>query len=252
MDKRLLKYISVTYLITWIFWWADAILVKFTFFKESDILPMILFTLGGFGPTISACLCMKGGFSWKELRKFLTGYKSKGVRYFLLFVIMEIIVFVLPSQDFIDSIKNADVSPMLIIAIVFLQAALFYGGNEEWGWRGTMQPILQQKLPYCFATLIVGIVWVCWHIPLWFIEGNSHQSMSFISFAIIGILLSYWLSAVYNTTGSVICCMIFHGLTNTLMGVLETEVNVIYVVGLITLTGISILVSMIKLKPDTQ
>ena len=91
--------------------------------------------------------------------------------------------------------------------------------------------------------MIVGIVWVCWHIPLWFIDGNSHQSMSFLTFAILGMALSYWLSAVYNVTGAVVFCMIMHGWTNTMMGLLETNENFIYYIALGVLTAISIVVS---------
>lgn len=72
MDKkRLTKYLMITFLITWICWWGDALLVKMTSLEESDIFPMILFTIGGFGPTIAACICMKGGFTWKNLKVFL-------------------------------------------------------------------------------------------------------------------------------------------------------------------------------------
>lgn len=111
------------------------------------------------------------------------------------------------------------------------------------GWRGTMQVILQEKLPSPIATLIVGAIWVCWHIPLWFIDGNSHQSMSFLTFTILGIALSYWLSAVYNVTGAVVFCMVMHGWTNTMMGLLEINENFVYYTALGALTIISIIVS---------
>ena len=66
--KRLIKYLLLTYIITWICWFGDALLVKVTSFSESDVIPMILFTVGGFGPTIAACVCMEGSFSKKNLK----------------------------------------------------------------------------------------------------------------------------------------------------------------------------------------
>lgn len=44
---KLKKYLIITFLITWVLWWSDAILVKVTSMRESNILPMLLFTLGG-------------------------------------------------------------------------------------------------------------------------------------------------------------------------------------------------------------
>ena len=68
--KRLIKYLLLTYIITWICWFGDALLVKVASFSESDVIPMILFTGGGFGPTIAACVCMEGGFFYKNLLNF--------------------------------------------------------------------------------------------------------------------------------------------------------------------------------------
>ena len=82
-----------------------------------------------------------------------------------------------------------------------------------------MQPIIQEKFSFPIATLIIGVVWAAWHIPLWFIEGNSHQGMSFLLFSVLAILLSYWLAAIYNSTKSVFFCMIMHGITNSLLSI---------------------------------
>ena len=211
MDKkRLTKYLIITFLITWVCWWGDALLVKVTSLTESNVFPMIIFTIGGFGPTIAACICMEGGFTRKNLRRFL----------------------------FNNTKKN-----WLTILVAFIQTALLYGGNEELGWRGTMLPILEKKVSAPLATLIVGIVWVIWHIPLWFIEGNSHQSMSFIWFAVLGLALSYWLSMVYDITRAVMFCMILHGWTNTLMGVVDINQGPLYYALLVVMTATSIIIS---------
>ncbi len=216
--KRLVTYLIITFGITWSFWIINALVVKYTPLNQSDLLSIILLLLGGFGPTIAACLTLEQGFSWKKLIAFLSTYNNRGLCYLLVFALVEISFIALVSDGIRSSIPR---SPMAVIIciIIFIQATLLFGGNEELGWRGIMQPILMKKLPRVLVPLLIGGIWVLWHIPLWFIEGNSHQSMSFISFAVFGIALSYWLSALFEATDSVICSMIFHGLTNTLMGV---------------------------------
>lgn len=85
MDKkRLIKYLLLTFIITWICWWVDALLVKVTALSEGDVLPMVLFTVGGFGPTIAACICMEDGFSKKHLKKFL--FNNSGKNWAFIFV----------------------------------------------------------------------------------------------------------------------------------------------------------------------
>lgn len=75
------------------------------------------------------------------------------------------------------------------------------------------------------------------------IEGNSHQSMSFIWFAVLGLALSYWLSMVYDITRAVMFCMILHGWTNTLMGVVDINQGPLYYVLLVVMTAASMLIS---------
>ncbi len=241
--KKLIRYLSITFGMTWVLWWGDALLVALTPMQCTDVLPMILFTLGGFGPTISACLCLEGKFTFRKLWQFLTQYRQRGVWYVLAFAVAEVLLFVVSSNGLIDSIPQSPIA-LIVGLIVFLQAVVMYGGNEEWGWRGTMQPILQQKLPYPIAILVVGAVWVSWHIPLWFIQGDSHQSMSFISFTLLGLCLSYWLSAIYNATRNLLFCMAFHGLTNTMMGIFAVRQDWIYFVGLLVLTVIAVFIGM--------
>ena len=64
-----------------------------------------------------------------------------------------------------------------------------------------------------------------------------------MTFAILGIALSSWLSAVYNGTGAVVFCMVMHGWTNTMMGLLEINENFVYYTALGALKLTSIIVS---------
>ena len=45
-----------------------------------------------------------------------------------------------------------------------------------------MQPLLEEKLNFPIATIITGVVWGIWHIPLWFVNGSSQQNMPFAIF----------------------------------------------------------------------
>lgn len=247
--KRLKKYLFLTFLITWGCWWGEALLVHATALTESAVFPMILFTLGGFGPTIAAFLCNKGGRGGKRAKAFFFGSFGKNVPFVLAALILETAAFVLCSNGLNASVPRSPVAAVVLLA-VFLQAAVLYGGNEEPGWRGTMHAILIKRFPYEITVLLTGAVWVVWHVPLWFIEGNSHQSMSFVFFAVLGLALSFWLAAVYERTDAVVPCMILHGWTNTLMGLFDIRANAAFYTVLAVLTVLS--VSAVRLKHIKQ
>lgn len=55
-----------------------------------------------------------------------------------------------------------------------LPGNLFIGGLEETGWMYVLQPRLDKKYGFAISSLLIGITWVFWHIPLFFIPGTSH------------------------------------------------------------------------------
>lgn len=231
---QLWKYLLLTFLITYLCWGSLAVFIKLGLFGFSHPIAVILHMIGGFGPTIAALFTFRGKLSVKSLIDFVFVHKKKSARYLLLFCVFEIVVLGISSMEVNPAI------PWYFVPIVFIQAALLYGGNEEWGWRGVMQPILEERVPFPIATLITGSVWAVWHIPLWFVDGASQQNIPFLLFAILGVLLSFWLAAIYKRTHCVFYCSIFHGLTNTLLSLFVIKVNAVLFIGFAVMLALSI------------
>jgi membrane protease YdiL (CAAX protease family) len=57
----------------------------------------------------------------------------------------------------------------LFIMKFFLDSGL----GEELGWRGFLLPRLQARYSALVSSIIVGIVWGLWHLPLFMLEGMS-------------------------------------------------------------------------------
>ncbi len=79
LRSKLIKYLLIAFGFTWLCWWGDALVVRLTALEATYMLPMVLFTVGGFGPAIAACACLDGGFTWKRLGKFLTDYRRRSI-----------------------------------------------------------------------------------------------------------------------------------------------------------------------------
>ena len=224
--KRLRKFLIITFIITILTWGSLAILIKLSLISFTHLIGTMLHIIGGFGPTIASLLVLEEKMEFKSAVKFVFQYKRKTIACFWLLAAMAIAVIGISSMEFNTAL------PWYLIPIVFLQAVFIYGEEEEIGWRGIMQPILEKKFPFPIATVITGTVWGIWHIPLWFIEGSSQQNVAFHFFLMLGVLLSFLLAAIYKRTQCVFVCNVFHGLINTLLSVFVIKLNITLVLGL--------------------
>ncbi|MDQ3248145.1 MAG: CPBP family intramembrane metalloprotease [Chloroflexota bacterium] len=99
-------------------------------------------------------------------------------------------------------------TPLFLFAVFFIAAL-----GEELGWSGYAIDPLQDRFGALAAALMLGVVWVVWHlIPL----RQVPQSLSFIAWWSLGTLayrvIITWL---YNNTGkSVFVAALFHTMIN--------------------------------------
>ena len=97
-------------------------------------------------------------------------------------------------------------------------AALLTGGNEEYGWRGVLLPILQKAANPLVATLVLGVVWELWHLPLTVggVYGDGNPAVITLLRMTAVIPLALVLTALYNSTrGSIFLCVLLHGCYNS-------------------------------------
>lgn len=106
----------------------------------------------------------------------------------------------------------------VLIAIV---VSGIFGGplGEEIGWRGYALPRLTQRLGAAAASVLLGVVWACWHLPLFFVSGLGTYSDQFgqsfpryfLQVTALSVALA-WL--VGNTRGSLLLAVLMHSAIN--------------------------------------
>jgi membrane protease YdiL (CAAX protease family) len=101
------------------------------------------------------------------------------------------------------------------IVVMFLIIGTVNG--EELGWRGFALPRLQAKYDATTSSLILGLIWSVFHLPLFFtLTGSSQSDWLFISFLISTIAMTILYTWMYNNTrGSVLLAYLFHAAANT-------------------------------------
>ncbi len=118
-----------------------------------------------------------------------------------------------------EGVAEFGVNPLAILPALFF--ATLPPILEELGWRGYALDRLQLKWSAFSASLILGVVWALWHLPLFFIEGSyQHDAVGFATtgfwlFMTGVVALSFAFTWIYNNTErSILGIIVLHGWVN--------------------------------------
>jgi membrane protease YdiL (CAAX protease family) len=101
---------------------------------------------------------------------------------------------------------------IMLIAIIF---STWVQAGEEIGWRGFALPHMSERSGLPISTLLLGVIWACWHLPLFFVKGADTFGQSFPLFLIQVTGLSVALGWLYwRTHGSLLLTMLMHAAVN--------------------------------------
>ena len=102
---------------------------------------------------------------------------------------------------------------VLVLSVYFLIVA---GLGEEVGWRGYALPKLQARYGALLASVVLGVAWALWHLPLFFDPSvGSYSDLSFVLWLAYIIPFSILITWVFNSTGgSVLMAMMVHAVMN--------------------------------------
>jgi membrane protease YdiL (CAAX protease family) len=105
--------------------------------------------------------------------------------------------------------------PLLLLPIFLLILTLTDGLGEELAWRGFALPRLLSRYNALAASLILGVIWGVWHLPLVWTEGATLYQQSLWLFLVDITAKSVLFTWVFlHSRGSVLIAMLFHGATN--------------------------------------
>jgi uncharacterized protein len=93
------------------------------------------------------------------------------------------------------------------------------GIGEEIGWRGYALPKLQAGYSALVSSVILGVIWTLWHLPLFFNPDTSYSNTPFWVFLVFLVPFAFLYTWIFNSTGgSVLMIMILHAVTNASTG----------------------------------
>lgn len=176
-----------------------------------------------FSPTISALLLSYIIGGMPAVKKLLLGYTrwKVGVRWYLaafmlLLLPLSIALIYQALGNPVRGLTPGTTTAALIGQFIFT----FFSGPlaEEGGWRGFALPRLQGKYNALVASLILSVIWTCWHIPMYFYPLPS-TLMILPVFLVINAVLTTFMTWLYNNTrGSLVITILAHFCFNLVGG----------------------------------
>jgi uncharacterized protein len=93
-------------------------------------------------------------------------------------------------------------------------------GGEELGWRGFALPHLQRGRSALGASVILGLAWGVWHLPLYLTGADFRPLSLFAPWVLAAVAASVIYTWMYNGTGgSLLIVVLFHAASNMLLTV---------------------------------
>jgi membrane protease YdiL (CAAX protease family) len=232
--KEAYAFLGLTLALSWFVFWGPLVIFK---------IPAISFVSEVKGPAWASALFLVGGFVPSLLAVFLT-WKKEGVpglrllgRRIIQFKLgwrwygytLLIVIAGMAGQLTINKLLGNTFNATLFLAQLgsFLPLLVLGPLSEEIGWRGYALGRLQTRWNALTSSLIVGLVWALWHLPLFMMVGTSYHELGlpFISF-LAGIMansvLYTWL--YNNTKQSIWSAILLHWLYTCAFQVMSTWV----------------------------
>ncbi|MEZ4869454.1 MAG: lysostaphin resistance A-like protein [Caldilineaceae bacterium] len=171
-----------------------------------------------FAPLITALVIVPLTAGWSGLKTLLSrlvrwrvGWRWYGVAFGLPLVVITVAV-IITTLTGAPAPTTAQLAEWPNLFVLFLLLTIFSGPlGEDPGWRGYALERLQGRYSPLVATLILNLLGLLWHAPLFFVDN--------ITWPVVVTILAGWLvlNWMYNcTNGSVLLVILMHGALNAL------------------------------------
>ena len=199
--------------------WVCFFTVALVPIPSDTVLGQSLVLLGAFAPSLAALLVTARTEGCRGVGMLLRGVIKwrVAVRWYLFAasytVIVKLTVAVL-HRVAVGVWPHFDAQPYYIVPFAILFSTPFQAG-EEIGWRGFALPRLAERFGLSRASVVLGVIWGCWHLPQFFIREADTYQQSFWVFVLGVTAFSVILTWLWQRTdGSLLLTMLLHAAWN--------------------------------------
>lgn len=218
--RRATVFLGITVGLSLLVFWGPLALFRipaigFTTDTRGPTWAIVLFIVGGFTPSLVAI-----GMTWVTGGRAAVGSLLRrvvqvriGWRWYAILVGTVIVATAAQIAIMRALGQRFDLSRFVAQLGSLLPLIVLGPLSEELGWRGYALDRLQAKLSPLATSLIVGVAWGIWHLPLFFIPGSTQAESNFpfpgflVGVTALSIIFTW---AHNNTGGSIWTAVFFH------------------------------------------
>lgn len=175
-------YLLLTFGSAWLVW--SPLLLAEYLHLTLPVPSLVFITLGTFAPSITALFLTwryAGGTELRRLLRRAVIWRVSPVWYLIAIAGPALIMLLAMGVHVLLGGTIPDYVPFgvrwLIVVVNFILILLIGGPlGEEFGWRGLALPSLEARFSPLWASLILGVIWAVWHLPLFFISGSKQPA----------------------------------------------------------------------------
>ena len=231
MHRGVIRYITLAYGLAWLIWLVPMVAMAGAYEFNDAFFPFLV--AGSFSPTVAAIVCKFTDEKWEGVKGLLqqacrVRFPKKAYAYALFMLpVLAVLAYALLGIR----AANPEESTLLYVTMVAAPINGLLGLvtgvgplGEELGWRGYLQPILSQRRNDVSAAIAMGLIWAFWHLPLFlFPEWRSGLDLPtfLLLYPVSTVMLSFIMTKLWRWSNrSVFLAMWFHGLVNSLLGLM--------------------------------
>ncbi len=264
MPASVWAFFVFAYALSWVFW-IPAALIKSEGFRP---LAIMLYFVGGFGPTVAGVVMIDRTLNKEGQRDFLrrlVDFRRIGgwwyvfiLLVFPFFAVLTVLMYrlVQGSLPSLPALAGITDQPQQLIGLPLIALQVLLAGplSEEIGWRGFALDELQQRWNALVSSLILGALWSLWHVPLFFIQGSMYHDWGFGTglfwlFLVRMIALSVIMTWVYNKNrNSILSAILLHFGFNFTFGFLHPAPAQVHLYGTLLFVAFTVAVAWIQAR----
>lgn len=246
------RFIAISIGISWTCWFLVAGTGRNVF---TDLEVGLIYVLGGFGPAIAGILMVYGTNDEETIRDYwrrVFDFRRIGARWYLPILLLypaSVLLAFAVSRTPVDLTPLRDLlqNPPYFLttaAFIFLVGPF----SEELGWRDYALDWLQARYSAGMSSLILGVIWWAWHLPLVAVTGSflnttGNDPVFITGFLVTVLLYSILFTWVYNNNRcSVLAIILFHFSINLTSRLILMPAHIFAVAMFVLLTVVSAVV----------
>jgi len=229
----MLVYLVSTFAFSYLLW-SLSVLEYLDFIdlgENGQVIYSMTLVVGAFGPAFGSYMALRRtNQSFKSHLKRLLDFHGITLQLLALVFFLPILIHLITyAIGLVVSLPlpGSRLPSLWLYVPNLLFVTILGGGQEEIGWRGYLQEQTNEifgSIPR--ASIVIGIFWGIWHLPLWFMVYDEHYLTSYPGFLIMTIFLSIIFGYIYQiSANNMILVVIFHGSINAAHSLLYLVYN---------------------------